>query len=49
MRSILYTLTQLLGESQGVKMFEQLCAKYNVTINDPAPDAVKKEVYGVVL
>lgn len=47
MRTIFIALVAELGYEEGKSIFEWYCKTYNVTIMDPAPDSVKREVLGI--
>ena len=47
MRSVFAQLIRELGESEGRDVFEWYCRSYHVTIADEAPDAIKREVFGL--
>lgn len=46
MRTIFNALVRELGPDEGCSVFEWYCTTYGVTIADPAPASVRREVLG---
>ena len=46
MRRIFNALVRELGYEEGKSTFEWYCRTYHVTIEDDAPDSVRREVLG---
>lgn len=47
MRAVFSALVRELGPVDGPGVFEWYCTTYNVTITDPAPATVAREVFGI--
>lgn len=47
MRAVFSALVRELGPVDGPRVFEWYCTNYNVTITDPAPATIAREVFGI--